>query len=41
MQALFLLTQSRKLHNDSMCKKEEKKVISPYILNFLTHLPPE
>ena len=46
MQAPFLLTQSKKLHNDSMWKN--LKVISPYkivvvhtyILNFLTHWPP-
>ena len=46
MQAPFLLTQSRVLHNDSMWKKEKKKKVIPpykivivctYILNFLTH----
>ena len=49
MQAPFLLTQSRTLHNDSMCKKKRElkvipfykiEVVRTYILNILTHWPP-
>ena len=46
MQTPYLLTQGRKLHNDSMWKIKEKipaykiVVVRTHILNFLTHWHP-